>query len=215
MTMQTKLEMTEKNLLKNMKRLNVQTEVASRELLKYAYTQNGVTLTTDSHKALKLTQTVENEFTKENAEHFEKIEKLLNNFNYEDYYVITLYRDDMDKLRKAAKFIKSMPTVSGRLKTTHFKYVSDDTGMSVSVTSDEQKHFSLNVPLINFNSSFLSNMNNNITTSIQAEFLADMMDFAYDSKLPIVQLYVDESRMKPIKMVGEGFEYIALPVRIY
>src|SRR5699024_9604760 len=101
MTTEIKLNMTDKNIEKNMSKLNKDTGFTERnKLLNYAFTKGNQTITTDSHRALRINQKIENDFTVEDSERFDKVNKLIKDINQHDYYSIWLNRKDINNLRK-------------------------------------------------------------------------------------------------------------------
>src|SRR5699024_413140 len=80
-----KLNMTDKNIEKNMSRLNKDTGFTERNnLLNYAFIKGNQTITTDSHRALRVNQKVENDFTVEDSERFDKVNNLVKDVNQHD-----------------------------------------------------------------------------------------------------------------------------------
>src|SRR5699024_5494277 len=101
MTTEIKLNMTDKNIEKNMSKLNKDTGFTERNnLLNYAFTKDNQTITTDSHRALRINQKIENDFTVEDSERFDKVNNLVKDINQHDYYSIWLDRKDINKDRK-------------------------------------------------------------------------------------------------------------------
>lgn len=216
MTTQTKLEMTEKNLLKNMKRLNKESVSPQRnELFNYAQVKNNQTVTTDSSRALKINQIVENEFTRHDEENFDRVDKLLTE-SYTDYnYKVVLNRTEIDDLRKIAKLLKSLT------QSLEFTY---DKG-NVSISNRDSVHvydnsFQLSYKLNSVDNSQLDSKDSTIKTVFNPSYLADMLDFAYDNKDDETMLVIQESGLKPAYMRPylsrwESYDYMTMPLRVY
>lgn len=205
-----KLQMTEKNLIKNMKRLNKQSEY-SQEIVKHAYTDGVSTYTTDAHRALKINEVVSNELVKENTEHTERIERLIEKpYSYLEF---TLNRDDINTLRKLTKYVSS---VDGRLK---IKYDSVDNIQKLTIGMNEEPLYDLQVSMTisNFGNSKLNYPDLSYTTTLNAKYITDILDFAWDNKEQGVIFKLNESNMKPLHAQGLSgdFDYIVLPIRTY
>lgn len=206
----SKLQMTEKNLIKNMKRLDVQSEYR-QEILKHAYTDSVSTYTTDSHRALKINEVVSNELVKENTEHAERIEKLMEEpYSYIEF---TLSRDDIDTLRKLTKYVSS---VDGKLK---IKYYSLDNIQKLTIGMSEDPLYDLQVSMTiaNFGNSNLNYPEHSYTTTLNAKYVTDILDFAWDNKEQGVVFKLNESNMRPshVRGLSGDFDYIVLPMRTY
>lgn len=206
----SKLQMTEKNLIKNMKRLDIQSEYR-QEILKHAYTDGVSTYTTDSHRALKINEVVSNELVKENTEHAERIEKLMEEPS--NYIEFTLNRDDINTLRKLTKYVFS---VGGKLK---IKYYSLDNIQKLTIGMSEDPLYDLQVSMriANFGNYRLNYPEHSYTTTLNAKYVIDILDFAWDNKEQGVIFKLNESNMRPlhVQALSGDFDYIVLPMRTY
>lgn len=214
----TKLKMTDNNITKNLKRLNEKSAIEQRnELLNYAHIKNGQTVTTDSKRALKINQIVENDFTREDIENFDRIDKLFTESSTDYNYKISLNRTQVDELRKIAKLLKS---VGQSVRITY-----DKGNVTISNHDSSKKYLDslkLSYRLLesDTDNSQLEFKDGNIKTVINAQYFADMLDFVYDNKDEQTTLIIQESSMRPIYMRPylrnwESYDYMVMPIRVY
>lgn len=218
-TTEIKLNMTDKNIEKNMSRLNKDTGFTERNnLLNYAFTKGNQTITTDNHRALRINQKIENDFTVEDSERFDKVDKLLTNVGQHDYYSLWLDRKDINNLRKITKFINSMPTDNGSNLIEFHYYINEHSYATVDI-HNQSKHNSLfNVEynqLLSLENLMLAYEEHEVKTAFNAKYIADLLDFAYDSKIELLELKISGSRIMPMLATCKEFDYIVLPVRTF
>lgn len=219
MTTEIKLNMTDKNIEKNMSRLNKDTGYEERNnLLNYAFTKDNQTITTDSHRALRINQKVENDFTVEDSERFDKVNKLVKDINQHDYYSVWLNRKDINNLRKIAKFINSMSADNGSKLIEFHYYINEHSYATVDI-HNQGGHNSLfkveYIPIIFLENLTLAYEEHEVKTSFNAKYIVDLLDFAYDSKIEQLELKISGSRIKPMLATCKEFDYVVLPVRTY
>lgn len=214
----SKLQMTDKTLLKHMKRLNKdvgKTDYLDRELItSQAYTQFGATMTTDSHRLLVINQTVENEVTKDSKENFMTLDNLYSKNKIErDYYFTILDRQQMNQLRQTAKYIVAMSDKE-TIPLVEFKYSYTSVKSTLSVMNgNDRKDYATVLAMEHVENLNLDDNTKSIDTFVRAKYLVDMLDFAYDSKVSSIELRVGGHFLKPIRMITDEFEYLLLPVK--
>ena len=209
-----KLQMTEKNLLKNMKRLNKQryNDALNREnILSYAYTDSVNTYTTDSHRALKINTVVDNELVKENTDHTERIERLMN--EPYSYFEFTANRDDIKVMRNLVKYIASV----GGLLTINYKNEDDIKSVTLGMTKEPVYDLQVSMTLSNFDTKEMQTPDYSFKTTVNPKYFNDVLDFAWDNKEQGIRFMVDENNMRPLHVKGlsDDFHYIVLPIRTY
>lgn len=210
-----KLKMTNNNITKNMKRLNEKSSIEQRnQLFNYAHIKGNKTITTDGKRALKINQTVENDFTCENTEDFDRIDKLFTE-SYTDYnYKVVLNRTQVDELRKITKLLKSVG------QSVQIVY---ENGGVIFKNHDNTNMYNMQVSLkmeYSIDNSQLDFKDSNIKTTVNAQYFADMLDFAYDNKDDQTMLVIQESTIRPIYMrpylsEWESYDYMVMPIRTY
>lgn len=218
MTVLTGLQMTDKQLDKHLKRLIPKlrkfsgSDSAFERLVKH-YTKNGATITTDAHRLLKVYQTIENELTVENDTVFNQIDRITQ--IKEDFlYKIELSYKEVDELRHIARLNSKIfestdiiikPTDSGTLQATienrRFKtdYSTSQLNLSYKVNQIECYDDNKNTDMRKI--------------SVNSKYLADVLDFVYDTKQSSVSLHIPSNKLAPLLFSGNHYEYILLPLR--
>lgn len=211
------LQMTDKQLDKHLKRLTPKlskfssSDSAFDRLTKH-YTKNGVTITTDAHRLLKVYQTVKNELTVENNTVFNQIDRIAQ--TKEDFlYKIELSYQEINELRHVARLngkifestdIIIKPTDNGTLQVT-FENRRFKTDYSTS-----QLHM---VYSINRIECYDDKNIEERKISVNSKYLADVLDFVYDTKQSSVSLHIPFNKLAPLLFSGNHYEYILLPLR--
>lgn len=99
------------------------------------------------------------------------------------------------------------------------KYYSLDNIQKLTIGMSEDPLYDLQVSMkiANFSNSKLDYPEHSYTTTLNAKYVTDILDFAWDNKEQGVIFKLNESNMRPshVRGLSGDFDYIVLPMRTY
>lgn len=209
----TKLNMTEKNLEKHLKRL--QNKKINRQITQNAFTKDNTTVATNGHLALRINQKLENDLTVTNNEYFEKINSFfqINNsfhavdLNDKSNHKVYLTMNERKELIKVLKLIHSLQDRA--ILTLGHK------GLSVeNKANNTNYHVEYRVGIHEMINRVTKD--NHIQHTVNAQYLANMLDFSNDNKDDFTTLVLNEQENKPFLILNEtenNYLFLGLPFR--
>ena len=213
-TTQTKLNMTEKQLEKHLKRL--QNKKINTQITQNAFTKDNITVATNSHLALRINQKLENDLTAATNECFEKINcffEINNSFyavdlNDNSNHKVYLTINERKELIKVLKLIHSLQDRA--ILTLGHK------GLSVenSKANDTNYHVEYRVGIHEMMNRVTKDTH--IQYTVNAQYLANMLEFSNDNKDDFTTLVLNEQENKPFLVLNEtenNYLFLGLPFR--
>lgn len=215
-TIQTKLNMTDKQLEKHLKRL--QSKKFNRQVTQNAFTNDNITVATNGHLALRINQKVENDLTVTNNECFEKINSFfeINNsvhavdLSDESNHKVYLPKEERKELIKVLKLIHSLEN--------HATLILSHKGFSVEnhKNSDTKYHIEYRLGIHEMINKVTKD--NHIKHKVNAKYLANMLEFSDDNKDDFTTLVLNEQTLKPFLIFNStenNYLFLGLPIRDY
>ena len=210
----TKLNMTEKQLEKHLKRL--QNKKINRQITQNAFTKDNVTVATNGHLALRINQEVENDLTITNDECFDKINSFfeINNsfhavdLNDKSNHKVYLQKKEKKELIKVLKLIHSLEN-NATLILSH-------KGLSVENHKNSDTNYHIEYHLGIHEMINKVSKENHIKHTVNARYLANMLEFSDDNKDDFTTLVLNEQKNKPFLILNStenSYLFLGLPIR--
>ena len=217
---ENKLNMTNKQLDKHLKRFTRKTNI--REFLQKGYTNGSTIYATDGHKLLRVVEP--KELTK--SELVITDDKLFNKFkNMNKTTIDSITNGSYHKIRLTRDVIKQLITVTkmiNQLKMlVEFDYNKES---NQYILRAKHYRFNMEIPIkleyiikpyvFCSDDNKVQSKDNKIL--FNAQYLQNMLEFSYDNKDDYVDMYIpNNSKLKPIAIFGCDHTHstIALPVR--